>query len=155
VPPPELGGSNCDALSSHPLVVAVVGMLNGSPRYGVDARSANATLAAVWAAWGAAEWKRAWGWDDGLLAMAMARLGWRPEAIWGWDGPLLDPQFPFYRNGHTKCCPAYLPGNGALLLAAGMLAGGSGDNDSHAGSAPEYFPQAWGVVAEGFDVRYP
>ncbi len=142
VPP---GGSNCAALAAHPLVVAPFGLLSGSPRYGVDAESANATLRAVWAAWEG--WEGAWGWDDGLLALSMARLGWRPEAIW--EGPLLDPKFPYYRNGHTLCCPAYLPGNGALLLAVGVLAGGSD------GSAAGLFPEAWGVVAEGFVVKYP
>ena len=96
---------------------------------------------------GALGWQGAWGWDDGLLALSMARLGWRPEAIW--EGPLLDPKFPFYKNGHTHCCPVYLPGNGALLLAAGVLAGGSD------GSARGLFPAAWGVAAEGFTVQYP
>jgi hypothetical protein len=140
-----VGGSNCGALSAHPLVVAPFGLLNGAARYGVDAASANATLAAVWYAWEG--WSGAWGWDDGLLALSMARLGWRPEAIW--EGPLLDPKFPYYKNGHTKCCPAYVPGNGGLLLAVGVLAAGSD------GSPPNYFPEAWGVVAEGFEVKYP
>ena len=141
-------GSNCRSLEAHPLVVAPVGMLNGigaGARYGVDAASANATLAAVWANW--ALWKGSWGWDDGLLAMSMARLGWSADTIW--TGPLLDPKFPYYKNGHTLCCPAYLPGNGALLLAVGVLAGGT---DTSQGNL---FPVEWGVVAEGFEVKYP
>jgi hypothetical protein len=42
-----------------------------------------------------------------------------------------------------------VPGNGGLLLAVGVLAAGSD------GSPPNYFPEAWGVVAEGFEVKYP
>ena len=100
------GGVNCGALSAHPLTIAPVGMLNGlrrGGRYGVTEASANATLSAVWGAWG--EWGGAWGWDDALLAMSMARLGWTAESIAAAGGPLLDPKFPYFRNGHTLCCP--------------------------------------------------
>jgi hypothetical protein len=54
-----------------------------------------------------------------------------PEAIVA--GPLSDPKFPFYRNGHTLCCPVYLPGNGGTLSAVAMMAGGTTT------FAPRYF----------------
>jgi hypothetical protein len=65
------------------------------------------------------------------------------------SGPLADPKFAFYKNGHTLCCPVYLPGNGGLLLSVALLAGGSDT------SSPMYFPAAWQAVGEGFDVAYP
>ena len=145
VPP---GGSNCDAFSDHPLMLGVLGMINGrrlGDRYGVSVDIANSTLRAVWSNWPA--WGGAWGWDDSLLGSAMARLGWAPEAIVG--GPLNDSKFPYYKNGHTLCCPTYLPGNGGLLLTVAMLAAGSDT------SPPMHFPAAWNVVAEGFSVPYP
>ena len=142
------GGSSCEPVTSHPLVVGVLGIVNGryrGDRYGVDARSANATLATVLREW--VNWTHAWGWDDALLASAMLRLRWDPRAIV--DSALLDAKFPYYRNGHTVCCPTYLPGNGGLLLSIALLAAGTTD-------APGgHFPPAWGVVAEGFDVVYP
>jgi hypothetical protein len=145
--PPE--GSSCQPVTSHPLTIGVLGIVNGryhGDRYGVDARSANATLAAVMNEW-LSTWTSAWGWDDGLIATAMLRLGWDPRAIV--DSALLDPKFVYYKNGHTICCPTYLPGNGGLLISIAMLAAGTAD------SPAGYFPPEWGVVTEGFDVIYP
>ena len=88
-----------------------------------------------------------WGWDDGLLALSMTRLGWSPRSIV--DGPLLDPKFPYYKNGHTLCCPVYLPCNGALLSSISALAAGSST------SPPMNFPPEWSVLAEGFPMPYP
>jgi hypothetical protein len=141
-------GSNCPALAEHPLMLGVLGMVNGrahGDRYGVSAATANNTLAGVWGSWG--QWKGAWGWDDSLLASAMARLGWDPRAIV--EGPLSDAKFPYWKNGHTLCCPVYLPGNGGLLLSVALLAAGSDT------SPPMHFPREWGAVGEGFDVPYP
>ena len=146
VPP---NGSSCDPVTSHPLTVGVLGMVNGryhGDRYGVNVRSANATVAAVLSQW-STSWTSAWGWDDALLASAMLRLQWDPRAIV--DSALLDPQFPFYKNGHTVCCPTYLPGNGGLLLSIAMLAAGTTESPGN------YFPPEWNAVTEGFDVVYP
>ena len=143
------GGSSCQPTTSHPLTVAVLGMVNGryrGDRYGVSVRSANATVAAVLGLW-LDTWTAAWGWDDSLLATAMLRLGWSPRAIV--DHALLDPLFVYYRNGHTVCCPTYLPGNGGLLLSVAMLAAGTADTPR------DYFPPEWSVVSEGFDVQFP
>lgn len=141
-------GSNCNALGDHPLQLGILGMIDGrraGDRYGVSIASANATLQAVWALW--PQWTGAWGWDDELLATGMTRLGWDPRTIV--EGPLLDPKFPYYANGHTLCCPVYLPGNGGLLMSIAMLAAGS------ATSPAMHFPSEWRAQAEGFDVPYP
>ena len=145
IPP---GGSNCPALREHPLQLGIFGMINGrarGDRYGVDLATANNTLRAVWAHW--SEWAGTWGWDDSLLAQAMARSGWDPRTIV--TGPLLDSKFPYYVNGHTLCCPTYLPGNGGLLLSIAMLAAGSPSSPAN------NFPPEWHVLSEGFDVPFP
>ncbi|HLV08650.1 MAG TPA: hypothetical protein VKY40_00410, partial [Halanaerobiales bacterium] len=63
------------------------------------------------------------------------------------------PVNKFLKNGHNRqgdkeSLPLYLPGNGALLLATGMMAAGWGgaENSSLAG-----FPdnQSWSVKYEG------
>lgn len=141
-------GSTCRPRNSHPLVVAPFGMLNGlryGPRYGVNLTTMNTTLATVMQLW--PQWTGAWGWDDSVLAMAMARLGWDPALIV--SDALLDPKFPYYKNGQTLCCPTYLPGNGGLLLAIAVLAGGTDT------SPPLYFPTHWHAQAEGFLFQYP
>lgn len=84
-------GSNCPPRAEHPLMLGVFGMINGrarGDRYGIDVATANNTLAGVWENW--VPWKGAWGWDDSLIASAMARLGWDPATFV--SGPLADPQ---------------------------------------------------------------
>ena len=70
-------------------------------------------------------WKRTWGWDYPLVAMTAARVG-KPEiAI---DALLMDTQKNTYlNNGHNyqdERLTLYLPGNGGLLTAVAMMAGG-------------------------------
>ena len=193
------GGTSCQALASHPLVVAPLGMVNGrarGDRYGVSAAVMNTTVASVRGLW--ENWTATWGWDDvrggerarpasALLDAAFPHtlhlhagpprhgndapglgprshrlpgeeqvdeLSSHPQALQRFLPPpvplqLLDPKFSFWVSGQTVCCPTYLPGNGGLLLAVAMLAGGSDT------SPPDYFPAAWGAAAEGFDVPYP
>ena len=141
------GGSTCASVSSHPLLAGAFGLVDGRARggrYGVDGATANATIAEIIRLW--PSWSGAWGWDDGLLALGLTRLGWAPEAS---VEILLDPKFPFYRSGQTLCCPTYLPGNGGLLLAIAMMGGGTATSPQCA------FPAAWGAVCEGFDVAFP
>lgn len=141
------GGSTCGSVSSHPLLVGAFGLVNGlarGGRYGVDRSTANASVAEIIRLW--PQWTSAWGWDDGLLAMSLTRLGWAPEAS---VAMLLDDKFPFYKSGQTLCCPTYLPGNGGLLLAVAMIGGGTDT------SPPCAFPASWGAVCEGFDVPFP
>ena len=54
----------------HPDPVGVLGML--PPIEGVDAETAQRTVAKVWTTW---DWNRCWGWDFPWMAMAAARTG--------------------------------------------------------------------------------
>ena len=88
------------------IFAAATGIYHGA-KYGVNITTVNATLSTVLALW--SHWTDTWGWDDALLATSMSRLGWSPEEIV--TRALLDPQFEYYKNGHTRCCPTYLPGS--------------------------------------------
>jgi hypothetical protein len=92
-----------------------------------------------------------WGWDFALMAMTMTRLGKPAEAI---KILLKDTAKNTYvqsgnnyQLGRTDL-PLYLPGNGALLLAVALMAGGyENAQKNHPG-----FPDdgTWTVIAEGF-----
>jgi protein-glucosylgalactosylhydroxylysine glucosidase len=173
------GLTQCSPTNSHPLMVGQHGMVNGAPagdpgRYGLDVTVLNNTLAAVAApqpgagggatVWGNWSWggpddgANVWGWDWGLTALAMARLGWDPAVITAW----LVSDFQknrYLRNGVNfqsdaahggDNLPAYLPGNGALLLAVGALAAGTAGS-----SPPGHFPVGWAASVEGFGFAYP
>lgn len=93
----------------------------------------------------------AWGWDFPVMAMCAARLGRRTDAV---DYLLMDADKNRFRpNGHNAQLPKddlplYLPGNGALLLAIALMAGGwPGSAGVHPG-----FPDdgSWSVRSEGF-----
>ena len=118
--------------TDHPSVVAALGVL---PGVGIDREVMDRTLSWIWANW---NWPSTWGWDYPMLAMTAARLG-RPElAI---DALLLDTPKNVYRaNGHNHQragLTIYLPGNGALLYAAAMMAAGwDGAPDRHAPGFP-------------------
>jgi hypothetical protein len=93
----------------------------------------------------------AWGWDFPVMAMCAARLGRRTEAV---DFLLMAADKNTFRpNGHNaqlpkEDLPLYLPGNGALLLAIALMAGGwPGSAEGHPG-----FPDdgSWAVRSEGF-----
>jgi len=87
-----------------------------------------------------AEWKwpDVWGWDFGMAAMTAASLGEGQTAI---DILMMDtPKNTWLPNGHNwqrPNLPLYLPGNGALLLAAAHMARLSS------------FPTAWHAESEG------
>ena len=60
----------------------MLGLLNGrrrGDRYGVDAATANTTVATIAYSW---KWSdgAGWGWDTPLVAMGQARNNWAPEA---------------------------------------------------------------------------
>jgi protein-glucosylgalactosylhydroxylysine glucosidase len=147
--------TQCPSAASHPMTVGPVGMVNGlrddkGARYGLDLQTANNTIAAVVREW---YWDQAWGWDVGLTALAQVRLGWSPEAVV--QTLLLSSVKNIYNeNGYnfqTPGLPAYLPGNGATLLAVAAMAGGM-----EGGLSPvAAFPAAWGAVVEGFAIPYP
>ncbi|MFC4601748.1 glycoside hydrolase family 65 [Cohnella hongkongensis] len=84
-----------------------------------------------------------WGWDFAFIAMALAAIGRREEAV---DLLLMDTaKNSFvasgnnYQKGRTDL-PLYLPGNGSLLFAVAIMLENNG------------FPQdgSWDIKAEGF-----
>jgi hypothetical protein len=126
-------------------MLAAFGVVPATPL--IDPHVMAATLADLIDNW---EWESAWGWDFPVLAMAGARCG-EPEAAV--DALLMDqPKNAYLRNGHNpqrgNRLPIYLPGNGGLLAAISLMAGGWDGADR---STPG-FPQdgTWDVRVEGF-----
>lgn len=126
----------------HPAMLGALGVLPGC---GVDRATMARTLERVLAEW---QWEHTWGWDYGLAAMTAARLGAPARAV---DALLLpSPKNTYARNGHNwqrPNLPVYLPGNGAVLIAVALMAGGWRGSR---GPAPG-FPAdgTWTVRAEG------
>ncbi len=131
----------------HPSVTAALGLLPGA---GIERETMRRTLHWIWENW---EWGRTWGWDYGMVAMCAARLGEPERAV---DALLLDtPKNHYALNGHDYQRPGltvYLPGNGSLLYAAAMMAGGW---DGGPGQAAPGFPAngQWTVRSEGLQRR--
>ncbi len=100
-------------------MLGAFGMLAGN---GVDQTTMKRTLSKVMKEW---QWDRTWGWDYPLVAMSAARLGEPKLAI---NSLLLATEKNRYLpNGHNwqrQDLPCYLPGNGGLLYAIAMMAGG-------------------------------
>lgn len=130
--------------TDHPSMTAAFGVLNGSK---ADEKIMKNTLLKVKECW---EWDTAWGWDFPMCAMTAARLGEKELAV---EFLLMDLQKNTYLvNGHNYQRPelsAYLPGNGGLLTAVGLMAAGS-QTLSYEGA--NGFPDdgTWKVQAEGF-----
>ena len=130
--------------TDHPSMLAMLGILPGE---GIDKEIMNATLDRVLKDW---DLDSCWGWDFPMMAMCAARLGRKDDAVKFllWD----NPKNTYLPNGHNAQAdkadlPLYLPGNGGLLLAAAMMAGGwdhSGNED-----APG-FPDQFKPKTEGF-----
>jgi hypothetical protein len=137
---------NVDSRHDHPSFLMALGQLPGD---GVDPAIMRRTLDAVLANW---DWAtKIWGWDYPMIAMTAARLGETQKAV----DVLLKSDGP--NNGYTaaghnpnKSLPVYLPGNGALLAAVALMAGGWDGAPNH--PAPG-FPSdgRWTVRAEGFN----
>jgi hypothetical protein len=100
-------------------MLGALGMLSGR---GVDRETMRRTLKRVMNEW---QWDKTWGWDYPLTAMTAARLGETKIAI---DALLMNAEKNRYLpNGHNyqrPNLPCYLPGNGGLLYAIAMMAGG-------------------------------
>lgn len=103
------------------------------------------TLHWIWDNW---NWGKTWGWDYPMTAMNAARMG-EPEKAVG--ALLMDKRTNTYLiNGHNYQdgrLRVYLPGNGGLLTAVGMMcAGWDGNKEKNPG-----FPKdgKWNVVWEG------
>ena len=105
--------------ADHPAVVGALGILPGPQ---IDFATMKNSLDWIWANW---NWPDTWGWDYPMLAMTAARLGEPERAI---DALLLDtPKNHYGLNGHVYQRPGltiYLPANGGLLYAVGLMAAG-------------------------------
>lgn len=126
----------------HPSMVAAMGMLPGKS---IDSAIMENTLKKVLT--GGWRMDEIWGWDFPMLAMCAARLGLPQTAV---ECLLYDSSKNVYlNNGHNKQAdradiPCYLPGNGALLLAVGLMcAGWDGCEEETPG-----FPKDWNVEWE-------
>jgi hypothetical protein len=137
---------NKDSRHDHPSFLMALGQLPGD---GVDRATMARTLDAVLATW---DWEtKIWGWDYPMIAMTAARLGEPKKAV----DVLLKSDGPnngYTGSGHNRQredLPIYLPGNGSLLAAVAMMAGGWDNAPKH--PAPG-FPRdgSWVVRAEGF-----
>ncbi|RAK06900.1 hypothetical protein C8C77_12040 [Halanaerobium saccharolyticum] len=128
----------------HPSMLGAYGLLPGSK---VDKDIMKNTFDKVLSDW---QFDRAWGWDFPMTAMTAAKLGEKEKAV---DILLMDsPKNTYLFNGHNrqgskKDLPLYLPGNGALLLAAGMMAAGWDDS----GLESTAFPEEWQVEYESIN----
>jgi hypothetical protein len=126
----------------HPSMLGALGMLPGD---GVDREVMRRTLHKVMKEW---QWEKTWGWDYPLTAMTAARLGETKVAV---EALLMRTEKNRYlTNGHNwqrPNLPCYLPGNGGLLYAVALMAGGW--QGAPKGSAPG-FPSdgSWTVRSE-------
>ncbi|MBC7912660.1 MAG: hypothetical protein H7Y07_00920 [Pyrinomonadaceae bacterium] len=136
--------TNEEWLRDHPSVLGALGMVPASPK--LDKATMQRTFDTVWKVW---QWPDTWGWDFPMTAMTAARLGNPDKAI---DALFMKIQTNTYlKNGHNYQdgrLRIYLPGNGGVLIAVAMMAGGW---DGSVGSNPG-FPKngKWKVRSEGF-----
>jgi len=124
----------------HPGLIATYGML---PGVGVDTAIIRNTFDQVLKTW---NFDRTWGWDIPVVAMTAARLNRSETAV----DMLLYPndQFSFDVMGYNSW--VYFPGNGGLLSAVAMMAGGwDGCPDTYAPGFPKN--GKWNVKFEGFN----
>ncbi|HEU4933779.1 MAG TPA: hypothetical protein VFT48_16965 [Pyrinomonadaceae bacterium] len=127
----------------HPSMLGALGVLPGD---GVDKETMRRTLRETMQRW---QWDKTWGWDYPLTAMTAVRLGETSIAI---DALMMQTEKNRYLpNGHNwqrQNLPCYLPGNGGLLYAIAMMAGGWKDGPTK--NAPG-FPSdgTWSVHSEG------
>jgi hypothetical protein len=96
-------------------------------------------------------WEETWGWDYPMTAMTAARLGEPSLAV---DALLMTTQKNRYLvNGHNwqrENLPCYLPGNGGLLYAVALMAGGwRGAPATHAPGFPA--DGSWRVQVENLN----
>jgi len=121
----------------HPSMLYTCGLLRGD---GVDHATMQRTLHKVLGEW---RWAETCGWDFPAVAMTAARIGEPAAAI---DALFLEsPKNRWLANGHTPQradLPVYLPSNGALLLAAAMMAAGW---ESGPANAPGFPEREWSV----------
>lgn len=129
----------------HPSMLAALGVLTGEK---VARETMRRTLKKVMKEW---DWAETWGWDYPMTAMTAARLGEPEMAL---DALLLEaPKNHYAANGHNyqrPNLPLYLPGNGGLLYAIALMAGGwKGAPPRNAPGFPS--DGSWTVRSEGFN----
>ena len=131
----------------HPSMLAAYGVLPGD---GVERETMRRTLSEVMKEW---KWDETWGWDYPMTAMTAARLGEGASAV----GALLleTAKNRYLPNGHNyqrPNLPCYLPGNGGLLYAVALMAGGwKGAPRAHAPGFPA--DGSWNVRHEGLSYK--
>lgn len=126
----------------HPSMLMAMGFLPGAM---ADRETMRRTLKKVFATW---RWEDTWGWDYPMVAMTAARVGEPELAV---QALMMEtPKNVWLPNGHNyqrENLPLYLPGNGGLLAAIAMMAGGW---QGGPGAAAPGFPKAgWAVRQEG------
>lgn len=129
----------------HPSMLGALGVLPGD---GVDRETMRRTLHKVMKEW---RWAETWGWDYPMTAMTAARLGEPETAV---DALLMTTEKNRYLpNGHNwqrPNLPCYLPGNGGLLYAVALMAGGwQGAPRTHAPGFPA--DGSWAVRRENLN----
>ncbi len=114
----------------HPSMLCAYGLLDTGR---LNPKVVSATLQKVENCW---DYNSLWGWDFAVLAMTALRLGNSEHAL----SLLLSdtPKNRYVTNGHNNqegdsSLPLYLPGNGSLLLALAMFAGGFPEAEECAG----------------------
>ena len=136
--------TNIKMFSDHPAVTGAVGLLPYNSKQ-VNLDIMKNTEKWIWKNW---KWDTSWGWDYPMMAMCAARMGEPQNAV----GALLmkEQKNTYLISGHnyqSERLRLYLPGNGGLLLAVGMMcAGWDGSTNPNPG-----FPQDgnWNVKWEG------
>jgi hypothetical protein len=133
----------------HPSMLGALGVLSGAfPAAKVDRETMRRTLHRALKDW---QWDKTWGWDYPMTAMTAARLG---EAKLAVEALLMETEKNRYLpNGHNwqrPNLPCYLPGNGGLLYAVALMAGGWKDSPPAKATG---FPAdgSWTVRAENFN----
>jgi len=125
----------------HPSMLGAYGFITDNR---IDKKIVQSTYEKVMQCW---DFQTMWGWDFALMAMTKIRLGDFKGAI---DILLADtPKNAYVISGHNyqktrTDLPAYLPGNGSILLVVAMMAAGYGTS---IGSIFE--SEEWNIEIEG------
>ncbi|XOV91491.1 MAG: hypothetical protein ACFHWX_14900 [Bacteroidota bacterium] len=134
-----------DRKRDHPVVVGSLGMLPATPK--VDPAIMTNTFDRILKEW---QWETTWGWDYPMMAMTAARLGKPDEAINSLFMPM--KKNTYLINGHNyqdDRLRLYLPGNGGLLIAVGMMAAGWDGSETYAPGFPK--DGTWNIKWEGLN----
>lgn len=130
--------------TDHPSMVCALGMV--PPTDLVDSEVMRATLHDVLGDWA---WESTWGWDYPALAMTATRLGEPQAAVAALSLPTAKNTYlPNGHNRQTPWLPVYLPGNGGLLTAVALMAGGA-DTGPHRPTPGFPDDGRWRVRQEG------